>query len=1172
MEFAILGPLLVRADGTDITPAAAKPRALLARLLVDANHSIPAERLVDDLWEGDPPPSAAATLQGYVSQLRKVVGADRLVSRAGGYQLTVDAGELDVDRFEAEVAEGRRLLAAGDAEGAVTHLTAAIGRWRGAALVDSVGAAWATAHVARLEEARLGAVESFLEARLARGEHAGVVSDAEGAVAEHPLRERLWAILMTALYRDGRQADALRAFQRVRRILADELGIEPSRELVELEAQMVRQEPALTPRAPTLPPPAARADHAFTFLFTDLESSTRMWEEHGDAMSGALAQHDELVRTAIETNGGRIVKTTGDGTHAVFMSAESAVRAACSAQRALEAAAWGATGPLLARMAVHTGAAEERDGDYYGPSVNRAARLMAIAHGGQSLASQATAAMVRDVREIELLDLGEHRLRDLSRPERVFQIAAPDLRADFPPLRSLDRVRTNLPVQLTSFVGRTDELQRLHELVAEHRVVTITGVGGVGKTRFALQGAAEIAGDFADGAWYCELAPATDEESMLGAVAATFGVPVRMGMTLEDGVVEFLRHKELLWILDNCEHLLDPAAQLVDRVLRSSERVRVLATSREALDVDGERPMRLRSLATATSDSLEAVTDCDAVKLFLDRSTVGGEEFALTQANAGTVNTICRRLDGIPLAIELAAVRVVSMSPEEIAARLDERFRLLTGGRRVALERHQTLRAAVEWSYALLDDRERAVFERLAVFAGGFDETAARAVVTDDDVADWDVIDALDGLVRKSLVVAGEQRAGRTRYEMLETLRQYAQERLDESAESDRWRRRHATFFAELSVQLSEGMQGPDEYMWRERRAPDLDNLRAAISWAVDSNDVQLVKSLVLISFEESVVGSQALGNPATRALAMAPLFDPADRGMLFSIAALEAYGTGDMAAARGLVADAWGLVREMDNATPLAVMLWNGFTPDFVPDEQREHALPLLEGPEGLETQGWSHASQARAYTSFAPYLIQIARDNERARRLVDRGYEQAMRSGNPSSIASALFARATLLARDDPDGALEALEQCIRLADEGAALATRGGALYIGALILARRGDTREALERSREAVEFLWARGRSPELDGGFGYTLETLDLIGAREETAVLFGAVLGGALQNLREMPVPPDRAIPSVRAVRDGIGRERFDACVAEGAAMSYDELVAWLLASLDALIATRQE
>jgi predicted ATPase/DNA-binding SARP family transcriptional activator len=1153
MEFGILGPLQAGADGTDVTPRAAKPRLLFARLLVDANRVVAAERLIEDVWDDDPPPSAATTLQGYVSQLRKALGPDRLLTKAGGYELVVEAGELDAQVFEAEVAEGRRT-------GSLDLLRHALGRWRGAALADAAGAAWATPEIARLEELRLLAVESYLDALLATGDNAGVIAAAEFAVAEHPLRERLWAILMTALYRDGRQADALRAFQRLRQTLGEELGIEPSRELVELDARMVRQE------FESAPPRSAQATSGIlTFLFTDLESSTRLWDEHEAAMSAALERHDALLREVVTRNDGRVMKTTGDGTFAVFANAAGALQAAAEAQRALEATVWGETGPLRARIALHTGEAEQRDDDYFGPTLNRAARLMGIAHGGQVLVSNATEALVRDAPGVDLVDLGEHRLRDLSRPERVFQLVVSGVASDFPPLRSLDALPTNLPVQLTSFIGRVDELRRVPDLVREHQAVTITGVGGVGKTRLALQAAGEMIGEFADGAWYCELAAATDEETMVGIIAATLNVPSRSGMTIDDSIVEFFRHKEMLLVLDNCEHLLVPAARFVDRVLRASPRVRAVVTSREALDVDGERVMPLRSMTVAAADTLEAVSESDAVRLFVERAGSARADFRLDAANAGTVNTICRRLDGIPLAIELAAVRVVSMSPSEIASLLDERFRLLTGGRRIALERHQTLRATVEWSYDLLDERERPVFDRLAVFAGSFDATAARAVVTDDDVAEWDVIDALDGLVRKSLVIAEEQDSGATRYQLLETLRQYARERLDERGETDAWRLRHATYFATLSEHIREGLLGPDEFVWRARREPELDNIRVAIAWAIDREDTDLVLSFILSAMDEAIVLWSKMGRPATRVLPFLDRFDANSQVALLMLASLEAYEVGDITMSAELANRAEDMTAPMSFEL-MYVAVRGALSPDFGHSRSRDRVIEaVLADPDGLESV-LAVADRSRVYASLGQYLFQGGGDLGVARAFMERAHELALESRNPSTLALVLFGYGSLYAVDDPDRALAAFDECIELHRRGAQV-TPGGALYISALILARRGDGLGAITRLRESVDSVYGeRGRTPELDGAFGYALEVLDTLGEREASAVLLGAIMGGVLEVLRSVTVPPDRTPVSVKSVREAVGVERFRELAAEGAAMSYDQLVAWFVETLQSL------
>jgi predicted ATPase len=790
---------------------------------------------------------------------------------------------------------------------------------------------------------------------------------------------------------------------------------------------------------------------------------------------------------------------------------------------------------------------------------------MGIAHGGQVLVSQATETLVRHAPGLELVDLGEHRLRDLSKPERVYQLVIAGQRGDFPALRSLDALPTNLPVQLTSFIGRVDELRRVPDLVREHRAVTIIGVGGVGKTRLALHAAGDMIGEFGDGAWYCELAQATDDDTMLGIIASTMQIPARSGMTLEESTIEFLRHKELLLVLDNCEHLLAPAARLVDAVLRASPRVRVLVTSREALDVDGERVLPLRSMKVAEEDSLEAVGESDAVKLFIDRASGSRSGFRLDESNASTINTICGRLDGIPLAIELAAVRVVSMSPSEIAGLLDERFRLLTGGRRIALERHQTLRATVEWSYDLLNERERTVFDRLAVFAGSFDATAARAVVTDDAVAEWDVIDALDGLVRKSLVIAEEQADGGTRYQLLETLRQYARDQLDGRDETDVWRRRHAIYFAAFSDQVRDGLLGPDEFAWRARREPELDNIRVAIAWAIDRADPELMMSYVISAMDEALITWGKMGRPATRALPFVDRFEPLPRVAVLMLASLEAYAIGDVPAANDLAAQAEQVSADMDFAF-VTEIIRTSFAPDFSRSPLRDRAVDtILASPAQLKNSGLAVADQARVYSALSQFVVQGRGDFELGRRFIDRAYELALDARNPSTSCLVLFGYGMVYAPTDPERALAVLDECIEIIEQGSPI-VRGGPYYVSALLLARRGDYLTAVTRLRRSIELLYDRGRNPELDGAFGYAIEIFETIREPEAAVVVIGSILGGVLQILRSVAMPADRSPPDVRSLREQIGEQRFKELVALGVGMSHEELVAWTLRTLDDL------
>ena len=517
-----------------------------------------------------------------------------------------------------------------------------------------------------------------------------------------------------------------------------------------------------------------------TFLFTDVEGSTRLWEEHPVAMQGALARHDEIVRSSVERRGGYVVKTTGDGFHAAFATASDAATAAIDAQLGLAAEPWSATGPLRVRMGLHTGTAEVRDGDYYGPALNRAARLMSAGHGGQIVVSGVTAGLCDGA--FALVDLGEHRLRDLSRAERVWQI---DLDGErFPPLRSLNNLPGNLPVQLTEFVGRAHEVAAVANALEAHRVVTLTGVGGVGKTRLALQAAAEFSDRFHHGTWFCDLAPIASPDGVVGAIADALGIDTGTAAP-DDVLAAALRHHTSLLVVDNCEHVLEEAARIIEKVVRSCPEVSVLATSREGLGAPGEQILVVPSLGVPAADQPVAVmVDAESVRLFVDRARAVRAGLDLDDRTIGAIADICRRLDGIPLAIELAAARMQSMSAAEVDERLDQRFRLLTRGGRAALGRHHTLQTTVDWSYQLLEEGERTVLARSSVFAGGFTLAAAEHVVATDGVDPFEVLDVLGSLVRRSMLVADEI-DGTTRYRLLETIRQFGADRLEEGGDAE---------------------------------------------------------------------------------------------------------------------------------------------------------------------------------------------------------------------------------------------------------------------------------------------------------------------------------------------------------------------------------------------------
>ena len=510
---------------------------------------------------------------------------------------------------------------------------------------------------------------------------------------------------------------------------------------------------------------AAAPSGVVTFLFTDVEGSTRRWENDADGMRAALAAHDAVLRSAIESHGGFMFKHTGDGMCAAFASPRSAVDAAVAAQRALE---------LPVRMGLATGEAELRDGDYFGTVLNRAARVMAAGHGGQVLLDDAAAHLLSGV---DLIALGARRLRDIAKPVEMFQVLAAGLGSEFPPLKTLDAAPGNLRPQSTSFIGREAELAEVHEALKAHRVVTLTGVGGVGKTRLALEVAERLAEEFPDGVWLFELAAVADPAAVPDAVAAVLGITQQPAKTVSESVAAALEGRVRLLVFDNCEHVLDAVADLVDAILAQSETVRIVATSREGLGVAEEQVWPVSSL------DVVAGTGSPAVELFVERSRAIAPRFSMTD-EADAVVEICQRLDGIPLAIELAASRMASMTASEVRDRLDDRFRLLVGSRR-GLARHHTLRHTVAWSYDLLDDAEKTLLARCSVFAGGFDLQRACAVGGFDGSDDYAVLDLLDALVRKSLLVA-DRSSRRTRFSMLETIRQFAEDQLVACGAADR--------------------------------------------------------------------------------------------------------------------------------------------------------------------------------------------------------------------------------------------------------------------------------------------------------------------------------------------------------------------------------------------------
>jgi predicted ATPase/class 3 adenylate cyclase len=563
-----------------------------------------------------------------------------------------------------------------------------------------------------------------------------------------------------------------------------------------------------------------------TLLLADIEGSTRLWESDPDAMSGAVARLDSTLTDLVASHRGvrPVEQGEGDSFVVAFARATDAVACALRLQQAPLA-------PIRLRIGVHTGEVRLRDeGNYIGPTINRTARLRDLAHGGQTVLSAVTEELVfeRLPDSVWLTDLGAHRLRDVARPERVTQLCHPDLRNEFPPLRvPKSAAPQRLPAQFTSFVGRDTEIAELRELLAQHRLVTLTGDGGAGKTRLAIEVAGRVLDEFPEGVWYIDLAPITHPELVPLTVARALGLPDQAGSTAVETIVRFIANRPILLVLDNCEHLADASAEITTAVLGSCPGVTVLATSREPIRAAGETTWQVPSL------SLEN----EAMELFTDRARHVRPDFVVTDENAAAVIEICRRLDGMPLAIELAAARIRALSLSEIVDSLHDRFRLLTGGARTAVRRQQTLRASVDWSHSLLSEPEQVLFRRLSVFLGGFDLDAAQKVAGDEDVERYQVLDMLTLLVDKSLVVAEESR-GRTRYRLLETMRQYALEKLSESREADEIRTRHRDHYLTTAAQMDDPARSDKEHLLDQLEV-DIDNLRAAGVWCRESGEIE---------------------------------------------------------------------------------------------------------------------------------------------------------------------------------------------------------------------------------------------------------------------------------------------------------------------------------------------
>jgi len=923
-----------------------------------------------------------------------------------------------------------------------------------------------------------------------------------------------------------------------------------------------------------------------TFLLTDLEGSTRMWEQNPVAMKAAIVRHDEILEKTIAAHHGYVFARMGDGMAAAFATARDAVCAASVFQQALAIEPWRTGSPLKARVGLHTDEAVIVDDTGYASlPINRCSRLMTAAHGGQVVVSGATEMLLRGQLpdDMELVDLGEHRLRDLGRPTRIFQVNHSGDRQDFPALRTLDYFPGNLPAQVSSFVGRKNDVARVAAALDTSRVVTVTGVGGVGKTRLALQVAADVLPKYRDGAWLVELAPVRDVAGVVEAVADVFRFTGRGGQSLEGSLLEMLADKQTLLVLDNCEHVLGSVARLVSRIERECPGVVVLATSREGLAIDGEQMLALPPLeAGQPGEDIERLVQTDAISLFVERARLVKADFALSDSNSRAVVEICQRLDGVPLAIELAAARVIALSPIELLRRLDRRFQVLAGGRRGAVERHATLRAAIDWSYDLLDSAEQRLLARLSVFSGGCTLEAVEEICSADPVERDAVMDLVAGLVSRSLVVAEDSDQG-TRYRLLETIRQYGEEWLTDCGEVDELRLRHAHFYAELSARAAKNSHGPDQLVWARRIKLDRDNIQAGLAHAIDSGDaamaVQVAANNPIQSRAEGPTG-ELLALDVAPVLGMPGASEQPGYPSVLVVAAYKAQSVGDWQRVNELCEQALeaeqrlgaflGPRIEMETCSLQAQnSLASGAYADAASAYARAAELANADGYSGL-------AAIFLAYKLNCSILGGVA-----AKEMEPVGEESlalARRSGMPGAMVISLNSLAMTLAEHDPNRAKAVLAESVELASTpGQEVAT---GFLTAALVATRLGDWNVALALAARTM-LLW-RWIGALMAVAPSLAVCARALAEDRPEVAgVLRGAAYAAyGRGSPAQSPPVAGRGNPNVNfllgALREAgdivtaaLGEESRQRLRAEGAAMTVDEAVSYALANIDPSILT---
>lgn len=898
-----------------------------------------------------------------------------------------------------------------------------------------------------------------------------------------------------------------------------------------------------------------------TFLFTSVESSATGWERYPKQMRLALERFESLSTPIIQQGGGRTVRARGesDTLFAVFDRPANAVRAALRLQLAVSSEAWPDEIEIRLQQALHTGDAESRDGDYYGPPVNRCARMRSMAYGGQILVTMVTKHLAeQDLPQgVSFKDLGSHRLKDLADPEHVFQLVHPDLLFEFPPLRSLDALPNNLPVQLTSFVGREKEIAEAIELLEDARLLSLTGSGGCGKTRLGLQVAAEVMEKFKDGVWLIELATVGDPQLITSAIASALHLREEPGRDPGDTLIDYLKEKRVLLVLDNCEHLVEPVSHLVERILRACTRIQIIATSREALGVAGEISRRVPSLALPDPLSLprvETLSRFESINLFIQRAQLANPSFQFTQENAPWVAQLCHRLDGIPLALELAAARVKVLSVEQIAERLDDRFKLLTGGSRTALPRQQTLRALVDWSYDLLTAKERSLWVSLSLFAGGFTLEAAEAVCSDESCRPDEILNLLSQLIDKSLVMVDTDRS-EPRYRLLETIRQYGRDKLAGSEFEEPLAERFCDWFLDLAEEAEEGLGGPDLKDWLRRLEDEYDNIRVAVEWRRDRDGAERALRLSSALWEYAEI--RGLAGEQRRWIEDA----------------LTLYGTsGDNVRAKALKAA--GNLAETQGDYPAARRYYEEYL-EIEREAGDRHGIARALNNLGVVSQ---HQKDLPAARDFYEEALQIMReiDDERGVGILLNNLGSVAENLKESDLAVSLYEESLVLRRRRGDKRMVAQT----LMNLGNVAKTKGDhvrakGLYeesleirtdlddragIALVLQNLAGTTDELGDRptAKSYYEQSLRLKREVGLRKGAAECCEELASIYALAGDSLLAARLLGGAAALRKSMGIP-ESGFPTSAETRDGIidsvGVEPFEISYKEGLEMTPEQV-----------------